>query len=67
MEGIEMKNPYKVDIVGKDGKKNIYGVIYKDKKLSGVAFPNSWGTRIWATRYMVERLLFIPWKEWKKN
>ena len=62
-----MNNPYKVEIVGMDGSKKIWGVMYKESRLSGVGFPESWGTKTHATKYMAECLLCIPWKEWKAN
>ena len=61
-----MNNPYKIEIVGTgaDGKR-IYGMVYKAKNLHHIGFPDSWGTRQHATKYMVTQRLFVPWNEWK--
>ena len=50
-----MTNPYKVLQIGvnKDGKK-IFGVQYKN--YPSVGFPDSWGTRLHALKYMAALL-----------
>lgn len=59
-----MKNPYKIEVVGQDGSKKIYGVILP--KHTNVGIPDSWGTRQYATKYMAECMLGIPYREYKQ-
>ena len=58
-----MTNPYKVVQIGvnKDGKK-IFGVQYKN--YPSVGFPDSWGTRLHALKYMAA-LLGLTYAEYQ--
>ena len=49
-----MKNPYKVILL--DTESRTYGVQYKDKKYQKIGFPESWGTRHHAQKYMASLL-----------
>lgn len=60
-----MNNPYRVEVVGMDGNKKIYGCVYKEKLYKHIGIPESWGTRRHAEKYMAECLLFIPYDEYK--
>ena len=59
-----MKNPYKVEVVGMNDNKKIYGVILPEHRNVGV--PDSWGTKQHATKYMAECMLFVPYGEYKQ-
>lgn len=49
-----MTNPYKVSLL--DAENRIYGVEYKDKRYKHIGFPDSWGSRLHARKYMAALL-----------
>lgn len=58
-----MVNPYKISLL--DSEKRIYGVEYKDKNYKIIGFPESWGSRLHAQKYMAA-LLGLTLEEFKK-
>ena len=49
-----MINPYKISLL--NAEKRIYGVEYKDKRYKMVGFPESWGSKLHAQKYMAALL-----------
>ena len=59
---ITMINPYKISLL--NAEKRIYGVEYKDKRYKMIGFPESWGSKIHARKYMAA-LLGLTWEEFR--
>ena len=57
-----MINPYKISLL--NAEKRIYGVEYKDKRYKMVGFPESWGSKLHARKYMAA-LLGLTWEEFR--
>lgn len=57
-----MTNPYKISLL--NAEKRIYGVEYKDKRYKMVGFPESWGSKLHAQKYMAA-LLGLTLEEFK--
>nr|DAG71499.1 MAG TPA: hypothetical protein [Caudoviricetes sp.] len=51
---ITMINPYKISLLNAENR--IYGVEYKDKRYKMVGFPDSWGSKLHAQKYMAALL-----------
>ena len=59
-----MINPYKISLL--NAEKRIYGVEYKDKRYKMVGFPESWGSKLHARKYMAA-LLGLTWEEFRNR
>lgn len=57
-----MINPYKISLL--NAEKRIYGVEYKDKRYKMIGFPESWGSKLHARKYMAA-LLGLTWEEFR--